>query len=221
MARTIVARASAFAVVLTALTGQVLVASSANAVTTSKVEFKGGQLRVEGRAAPGVRVVVESTTSAASARADVTGAFKLQATGFTAPDCLVTVTDGQTPTATVRLPACQPSVVPVPAAPATPTGPCLIVGQQPSSIPVGRADVVFFDTTGCDTTTNSGPTPTPVQWKVVAGVLPTGMTGPHSQGTTAGNIIGTPSIAGTYRFTLQVTDQVGNTDQETISVVVV
>jgi hypothetical protein len=44
------------------------------------------------------------------------------------------------------------------------------------------------------------------------------MTGPNSQGTTAGNIIGTPSMAGTYRFTLQVTDQIGATDQETFAV---
>ena len=44
---------------------------------------------------------------------------------------------------------------------------------------------------------------------------------PSSQGTTAGNIIGTPSIPGTYQFTLQVTDQVGNTDQETLTVDVV
>jgi hypothetical protein len=80
--------------------------------------------------------------------------------------------------------------------------------------------VVFFTTTGCDTTTNSGSTPTPVQWQVVAGSIPTGMTGPQSQGTTAGNIIGTPSIAGTYRFTLQVRDQVGATDQENVSVTV-
>jgi len=56
--------------------------------------------------------------------------------------------------------------------------------------------------------------------RVAAGVIPTVMTAPNSHGTTAGNIIGTPSIAGTYRFTLQVTDQVGATDQETFTVTV-
>ena len=54
----------------------------------------------------------------------------------------------------------------------------------------------------------------------MAGSIPTGMTGPNSQGTTAGNIIGTPSILGTYRFTLQVIDQIGATDQETLTVTV-
>ena len=84
----------------------------------------------------------------------------------------------------------------------------------------GSPTSVYFDTTGCNTTFESGATPTPVQWRVAAGVIPTGMTGPNSQGTTAGNIIGTPSITGTYRFTLQVTDQLGASDQETFIVTV-
>jgi len=46
------------------------------------------------------------------------------------------------------------------------------------------------------------------------------MTGPNFQGTTAGNIIGTPSIRGTYQFTLQVTDQIGATDQGNVTVTV-
>src|SRR6478752_1420293 len=69
--------------------------------------------------------------------------------------------------------------------------------------------------------TTSGATPTPVQWKILAGSIPTGMFGPASQGTTAGNIIGTPSIPGTYQFTLQVTDQIGDTAQETLTVRVI
>jgi hypothetical protein len=74
---------------------------------------------------------------------------------------------------------------------------------------MSRISTVYFQSTGYDTTTttNSGATPTPVQWKVVAGVIPTGMTGPNFQGTTAANIIGTPSVRGTYQFTLQATDQ--------------
>jgi hypothetical protein len=41
---------------------------------------------------------------------------------------------------------------------------------------------------------------------------------PASQGTTAGNIIGIPSIPGSYQFTLQVTDQIGATDQANITI---
>lgn len=165
-------------------------------------------------------MIAESTTSSAGARADQNGQFKIQVTGFTAPDCKVTIRDGQTPTVTVTLSGCTPTVTPVPAVPAPPTGSCVITPQATVTLTAGTSSTVYFQTTGCETTTNSGATPTPVQWKVVAGVIPTGMTGPNSQGTTAGNIIGTPSIRGTYTCTLQVTDQVGATDQENVTVTV-
>jgi hypothetical protein len=206
------------AVVSFGVTGQALRADAAGAVTATKSQLTGGQLRLEGQAARGQFVIAESTTSSAGARADQNGLFKIQATGFTAPDCKVSIRDGQTPTATVTLSGCTPSVTPVPTQPAPPTGSCVITPQAAATLTAGTNSTVYFQTTGCDTTTNSGATPTPVQWKVVAGVIPTGMTGPNFQGTTAANIIGTPSIRGTYRFTLQATDQVGATDQENFTV---
>jgi hypothetical protein len=198
--------------------GQIVGTERAGAVAATRAELKSGQLRVEGRGAPGARVITTSTTSAASARADQSGLFKIQATGFTAPDCLITVDDGRTPTATVSLAGCTPSITPVPPVPEEPTGSCVITPEPLVTLPRATPAAVFFETTGCNTTLNSGATPTPVQWRVVAGSIPTGMTGPNSQGTTAGAIIGTPSIAGTYRFTLQVTDQAAATDQETLTV---
>ena len=214
-------RAAALAAIVSlGVTGQALFADAAGAVTVSKSQLTSGQLRLEGQAAPGKFVIAESTTSSAGARADQNGLFKIQSSGFTAPDCKVTVRDGQTPTATVTISGCTPSVTPVPAQPAPPTGSCVITPQAPATLTAGTTSTVYFQTTGCDTTTNSGATPTPVQWKVVAGVIPTGMTGPNFQGTTAANIIGTPSIRGTYQFTLQVTDQVGATDQENFTVTV-
>lgn len=212
--------AAMVALVAAATIGQALLAGSADAVTASKAQLSGGQLRLEGQAAPGKFVIAESTTSSAGARADLKGLYKIQATGFTAPDCKVTIRDGSTPTATVTLSGCTPSVTPVPANPAPPTGSCVITPLAPVTLAAGTAASVYFETTGCDTTTNSGATPTPVQWKVVAGAIPTGMTGPNFQGTTAGNIIGTPSVPGTYRFTLQVSDQIGATDQENVTVTV-
>lgn len=209
------------AVALVAVAGQSLLAGSAEAVTTTKVQLKNGQLSVEGQGGIGGTVVsVESTTSRAGARVDVDGRFKVQASGFTAPDCRLTVSNSGTPTATVTIPDCTPSVTPVPPTPAPPTGSCVITPVPPATLTIGSNSVVDFETTGGDTTTNSGSTPTPVQWRVVAGGIPTGMTGPNFQGTTAGNIIGIPSIAGTYRFTLEVSDQVGATDQENVTVTV-
>jgi hypothetical protein len=201
--------------------GQTVLAGAAGAVTVTKADLKGGQLRVEGQGAFSSFVSIESTTSAVGARPDVSGRFKAQASNFTAPDCKLTVSDGRTPTATVTITGCTPSAVAVPPVPAPPTGSCVITSQPAVTLTANAMSVVNFETTGCNTTFNSGATPTPVQWTVVAGVIPTGMVGPHSQGTTAGNIIGTPSVPGTYRFTLQVTDQVGASDQENVTVDVV
>ena len=159
-------------------------------------------------------------TSSAGVRADINGQSNLQDTNFTAPDCQVTLTDGRTPTATITLAGCTPSAVPVPPTPAPPTGSCLITPLPPITLTAGTSTALDFQTTGCNTTFNSGATPTPVQWTVVAGSIPTGMTGPNSQGTTGANIIGTPSVPGIYRFTLAVTDQIGATDQATFTVTV-
>ena len=223
MVKGLARKAATFVSILSiGLVSQAAFAGAAEALTATKAQLRNGQLRVEGRgAAPGGSVVIaSSTTSTASARIEVNGGFKIEASGFAAPDCLVTVSDGRTPPATVPLAGCEPSITPVPAAPAPPTGSCVITSQVPVTVTAGTPTSIYFDTAGCNTTFNSGATPTPVQWRVVAGVIPTGMSGPNSQGTTAGNIIGTPSIGGTYRFTLQVADQLGATDQETFSVAV-
>jgi hypothetical protein len=201
--------------------GLVGLAVPAGAVTVAKAELLNGQLRLEGESSPGVFVTAESTTSVADVRADPTGQYRIQGDNFTAPDCKITISDGgRTPTATITLAGCTPSVTPAPPTPAPPTGSCAIIPQPPVTLTAGTATAVNFDTTGCNTTFNSGATPTPVQWAVLAGSIPTGMTGPNSQGTTAGNIIGTPSIPGTYQFTLQVTDQIGATDQTNITITV-
>ena len=224
MTMTIGKRATVLAAVACcSIAGQALLAGPASAVTITKGELSGGQLRVQGSGNPGTFMIVSSTTSDAGARADQTGAFKIQASGFTAPDCKVTVSDGErTPTATIRLAGCTPSVEPVPASPAPPTGSCVITtATTPATVTAGTSSVFNLDTSGCNTRFNSGATPTPVQWSVVAGSIPTGMTGPNSQGTTAGNIIGTPTVPGTYPFTVEVTDQVGATDQETFTLQVV
>ena len=204
------------------LIGQAVLAGPAGAVTVAKAELRDGQLRLEGESSPGVFVSAESTTSVADVRADPTGHYRIQGSNFTAPDCKITISDGgRTPTVTLTLDGCTTSVTPVPATPAPPTGGCTIVPQAPITRAVGIATAVNFGTTGCNTTFDSGATPTPVQWTVLAGSIPTGMFGPASQGTTAGNIIGTPSIPGSYQFTLQVSDQLGDTDQETLTVNVV
>jgi putative Ig domain-containing protein len=208
---------------LCALGGQGALADGASAVTVAKGELKGGQLRLQGgNAAPGIFVIASSATSSAGVRSDQRGQFDIRASGFSSPDCKVTVSDsGRTPIATVTLAGCAPSVVPVPSSPAPPTGSCVITPQAGLlSVTANASSVVNFGTTGCNTTFNTGPTPTPVQWKVVAGIIPTGMSGPDFQGQTSANLIGTPTVPGSYTFTLQATDSTGASDQETFTVTV-
>ena len=199
------------------LVSVLLVPSSASALTVSRAQLSGGELRVEGsNAAPGIFITAASSNDAAGSRSDTSGAFKLQATGFTAPDCTIVVSDsGRTPSATVKLSGCTPdpaAVSPPPPAPA-PTGTCVIDPGAPATFTAGVSAVYNFTTTGC--------VGGPLQWTVIAGRIPTGMSGPNFQGQTAGNIIGTPTTAGTYTFTAQATDGTGSTDAETFTIAVV
>jgi hypothetical protein len=82
----------------------------------------------------------------------------------------------------------------------------------PATFHAGDASVDTFTTTGC--------TGGPLVWKVVAGVIPTGMSGPNFQGQAAGNLIGTPTLEGTYTFMLQATDATGATDSEIFTITV-
>lgn len=187
--------------------------SGASALTVSKAQLKGGQLAVEGtKAAPGIFVTAESTTSAAGKRSDVSGNFKIAATGFTAPDCKVVVSDREGPTATVTLSGCTPSITPPPTTPPPPSGSCVIDAGAPATFHAGDASVYNLTTTGC--------TGGPLQWKVAAGAIPTGMSGPNFQGQTAGNLIGTPTLEGTYTFMLRATDGTGATDAELFTITV-
>jgi hypothetical protein len=207
------------ALTLLAGPGAVDAATAAGTLDVNTASLQGGQLKVEGSGAATGFISASSTTSAAGARAGLDGKFKIQASGFTAPDCRVVLQDNRSTLLTVTLSGCTPSITPV-TAPATPTGTCVITPPTgPSTLPVNTMGVVWFATTGCDTTATD-PFGTPVRWAVVAGAVPTGMTPPTFQGQTGGNIIGTPTVPGTYQFTLKVTDSAGQTDQESFTVVV-
>ena len=55
----------------------------------------------------------------------------------------------------------------------------------------------------------------PREWTVVSGVLPTGL-----QLTSSGLLAGTPSVAGSFAFTVQVTDNAGQTASRTVDLAV-
>ena len=214
--RTAILAAAVPAAIAGGLVTQTVLAGDAGAVTVTKVQLKGTQLRVEGRVATlGLSFVsAESTTSAAGGRADGNGVFKIQSDTFTAPDCHITVNDFGSPAQTLVIPGCTPSVKPV-TNPAPPTGSCVITPQAtPTTLTVGTQSVFWFLASGCNPSS-------PLSYTVVGGAIPTGMTVGGFQTSSAGNIIGTPSIRGTYRFTIQVTDAAGATDQENFTINVV
>lgn len=201
--------------VLVAAAALVLMPGNAYALTVSRAELKAGQLRIDGaNAAPGIFVMVTSTTSSAGIRSDASGAYHVQATNFRADDCKVVVSDRQTLSQTVTLSGCTPTPV-TPPANQPPTGSCVITPGAPATYHAGDLSTFFMSTTGCNT--SSGP----LQWAFVAGRVPVGMTGPFFQGQTAGAVSGRPTTEGTYDFTVRATDSVGATDTETFEITVV
>jgi hypothetical protein len=193
----------------------VLPTASAYAATVSRAELKGGLLTLDGtNAAPGIFVMVRSSSSLAGARSDGSGAYHVQAANFRADDCQVVVSDGQTPIATVTLSGCTPTAVTPPSTNPAPSGTCVITPQAPATFNAGDLNTYYFTTTGCDTSTS------PVQWSFLAGRIPVGMTESFLQGQTTGAVSGRPTTEGTYSFTLQVTDSIGATDTETFTITV-
>ena len=167
-------------------------------------------------AAPGIFVNVYSSSSSAGKRSDYrSGAYHIQKAGFRADDCQVVVSDGRTLVVTVRLSGCTPTAVTPPRRNPPPSGSCVITPRAPATYHAGDLSSYFFTTTGCNTSAR------PVQWSFLAGRIPVGMSGPVFQGQTGGAVIGTPRVAGTYSFMVQVTDSVGATDTETFTITVV
>lgn len=210
--------------------GSLALSATANAslfnVSVKSATLKGGQLQVEGSGGePGSSIAAVSTTDVADVRVGTDGRFKIEAPGFSAPDCFVTVSGADSPLVTVPLQGCTRSVKPV-QPPTPPTGSCVISPDPLVTLPVGSQETVTVD--GTTVTLQRGDLATvnflttgcgQLSWSIAAGVIPTGMTGPDLQGQAAAHISGIPSIAGSYEFTLQANSQ-GATDQENFTVIV-
>ena len=175
------------------------------AVSISRAEISGTQLRIEGQASPNRTITVDGVAMGTS---DGSGRFKIERSGFTAPaDCTVDVNDGSASPTVARLSGCTVSSSPPP----TSTTACTIV---PTTFPdgnVGTLNTWFFSTTGCRTSEK------PVQFSVVSGQIPPGLK-LFTQGVASGGITGTPTTEGLFAFTIQVRDQTGARDTESFSI---
>lgn len=87
------------------LIGAFVAASVAEAaVSISRSELNGTQLRVEGQASPNHTITVDGVAMGTS---DAAGKFRIDRSGFAAPaDCTVDVNDGSATAATARLSGC-------------------------------------------------------------------------------------------------------------------
>ena len=95
------------------LIGVLVVASAAlAAVSISRAELSGTQLRIEGQANPNRTITVDGVAMGTS---DGAGRFRIERSGFTAPaDCTVDVNDGSASPTSARLSGCTVSSSPPP-----------------------------------------------------------------------------------------------------------
>src|SRR5215211_2275880 len=131
---------------LLVLIGALVVTSAAQAaVSISRAELSGTQLRIEGQASPNRTITVDGVAMGTS---DGVGKFRIERSGFTAPaDCTVDVNDGSATAATARLSGCTVSSSPPPASSAS-----------LSSLAVSPTDVVGPDAaTGTVTLSSAAP----------------------------------------------------------------
>src|SRR5215203_280716 len=191
------------------LFGALVVASVAEAaVSISRAELNGSQLRIEGQASPNRTITVDGVAMGTS---DGAGKFRIDRSGFTAPaDCTVDVNDGSATAATARLSGCTiSSTSPPPSNP--PPSTCTIVPETFADGNVGTINTWFFSTTGCRTSEKS------VQFNVVSEQISPGLK-LFTQGVASGGIAGTPTTEGLFAFTIQVQDQTGARDTESFSI---
>jgi hypothetical protein len=182
------------------------------AVSISRAELSGGQLRVEGRGAvANATVTATSPESSASSRADGSGNFRIEASSFRSSTCKATVSDGST-SATATLSGCTVSS-PSPSPSPTPST-CTINPREPAEYNVGDLQTFFWTTTGCRTSEK------PVQFSKIAGTIPPGMDGPFTQGVGSGFVTGKPTTQGVFDFTIQARDQTGASDTESFRITV-
>src|SRR5947209_3017244 len=93
-----------------------VVASRADAaVTVSRAELNGGQLRVEGSGAlPNHAIsITGGNPTPVTGTSDGNGSFRVETSPYSSPTCQITVSDGAT-SASVPLSGCAPSQVPPP-----------------------------------------------------------------------------------------------------------
>ncbi len=205
-------RSSLTAAAVLAVLFLTIVQSAYAAVSVSRAELKSGALRVEGSGATPNATITVASDSTATGRADASGAFRVETTGFVSSDCRATVGDGASSTV-VTLSGCSTATT-SPPPPPPPSSSTLAISE--TALPdgnVGTAYTAFLTATG-------GSGPSPYEWRLVSGKLPPSLSIMKSFAMMSTAITGTPSAPGTYAFSVQVRDGAGNTVTKSFSITI-
>src|SRR4051794_6162677 len=128
-------------------------ANAAAAITISRAELNGTQLRVEGSgAAPNHAVTVNP--GAAPGSSDGNGAFRVEKSSYSSSTCQVTVTDGTSTSTSAKLSGCT-AASPSPSPSPTPTS-APAVTLTPTSLTFGPQDTGTTSASQSIKVTNSG-----------------------------------------------------------------
>ena len=171
-------------------------ATALAAVTVTSAGVSSGTLTIEGRARADRAITVDGVRMTTSTRR---GTFRVSRSSYVPPaDCTVDVNDGSATPAVASLTGCTPATAPAPSPPLdfAPEGGTYVIPLE-----VGVFANRFF--------WGSGGT-LPYRWSVAAGTLPPGMAliQDDPDGALA-RVGGTPTTAGTFAFTLRITDARG------------
>ena len=176
------------------LIGALVMASVAQAaVSISRAELNGTQLRIEGQASANRTITVDGVAMGTS---DGSGKFKIDRSGFTAPaDCRVDVNDGSATAASARLSGCT-----VRSSPSTASSASL------SSLTISPTDVVGPDpATGTVTLSSAAP----------SGGFTVNLTSDNTAAATVPSSVTVPAGSTSATFTVS-TKEVTNAQSATI-----
>jgi hypothetical protein len=140
-------------------------ASAEAAITVSRADLSGTQLRVEGSGAlPNHAISIDP--GAVAGRSDASGAFKVQSSPYSSSTCQVTVADGAT-SASARLTGCTPAG---PAPP--PSGGAGAISLSPTSLTFGARDTGTTSAPQSVTVANTGTAPVLINSAATRGANP-------------------------------------------------
>jgi len=215
-------RALAFCVALAAA-ALAIPASALGAVHVTRAELKSGQLRVEGSGALANSTVTVASDSFATGRADGSGQFRVETSGFVSSTCRVTVSDGASsdeatledcaPTTSSPDPTPSPTPSPTPEPEPESTTTFTIVDDTLPNGNVGTAYSASLFSRGA-----SGDKP--VEYRIVSGQLPSGLSMTRSFGVASALITGTPTAVGTSSFTVEARDGTGQTARKSFTITI-